>query len=89
MLASDIAFKHVGKRFRSFTYPNKNKTAKPRRHVNEMGMLEAGDEWVLWSFQFYDNGNIIVNNGRIYLRPDTEVELLEPKHVEEYAEFHE
>ena len=83
MLASDIAYKHIGKRFRSLTYPNKNKTAKP--NVSGIGTLPSGklfylrepDEWTLRSFQFFDNGNIIVNQGHFYLRPTTEVELVE------------
>jgi len=80
MKASDISYKHVGKTFRSFVYPNKNKTAKPKpttgyingRHV----WVRDPQEWSLRSFQFFDNGNIIVNQGEFYLRPDTEVEIL-------------
>lgn len=82
MLASDIAYKHIGKTFRSLTYPNKNKTAKPSpttkiSHDGRFYYVREPKEWTLRSFQFFDNGNIIVNTGMFYLRPDTEVELVE------------
>lgn len=83
MLASDIAYKHVGKTFRSLMYPNKNKTAKPLRQrvrdesTGNVVYVRQPGEWALKSFQFYDNGNIIVNAGSFYLHPDTVVELLD------------
>lgn len=83
MKASDIAYKHIGRTFKSLVYPNKNKTAKPK--VSGIGTLPSGrqhylrepQEWTLYSFQFFDNGNIIVNQGGHYLHPDTEVELVD------------
>jgi hypothetical protein len=82
MLASDISYKHVGKTFRSLVYPNKNKTAKPKSvpiqvEDGTVVYIRCPQQWTLKSFQFFDNGNIIVNQGWFYLRPDTEVEIID------------
>lgn len=82
MLASDLAFKHMGKKFRSLQYPNKNKTAKPKPTTvytlaGKMEWARAPREWVLWDLSWFHNGNIIVNGGQFYLRPDTELDLVE------------
>ena len=81
MLASDISFKHVGKTFRSLVYRDKNKTSTP---IKTRVIIDGGEiyavrprEWSLSSLHFYDNGNIFVNQGQYYLRPDTEVVVID------------
>ena len=83
MLASEISYQHIGKTFRSLMYPNKNKTVKPK--PNGILTLPSGkqvymrepQEWTLRSFQFFNNGNIIVNREEFYLRPNTKVEIID------------
>jgi len=74
MQASDLAFKHLGMRFRSLIYPNKNKTARPVVTQHAGMWLRVPREWTLGQLAWWSNGNIVVNGGEFYLYPETEVE---------------
>lgn len=63
----------IGKKFSSLVYPNKNKTAKPRRTILPTGNAAYLPQmWKLDSLYVHSNGNILVNQ-YIYLHLDTEV----------------
>ena len=78
MKATDLSIGDIGKTFRSTTYPNKNKTAKPSPvYDRESGRYTRGPRtWTIEEIWAHRNGNILIN-GRIYLRPDTDVERVE------------
>ena len=79
MKATDLSIGDIGKTFRSITYPNNNKTAKP----NAWGRVDTSDgswrwsrtpsEWTLETLYAHANGNIKINN-HFHLRADTELE---------------
>lgn len=80
MKATDLSIGDIGKSFRSITYPNNNKTAKP----NAWGKYLDGDRvrwsrtatvWTLNTLYAHANGNIKINN-HFHLRPDTEIERM-------------
>lgn len=78
MKATDLSVGDIGKTFRSITYPNNNKTAKPQAH----GTRDANGRyewivrertWTLDTLYAHENGNIKINN-HFHLRADTELE---------------
>ncbi|UVG35172.1 hypothetical protein SEA_CECE_160 [Microbacterium phage Cece] len=78
MKATDLSIGDIGKRFRSITYPNNNKTTKPspswdsvRREWRRMPRT-----WTLDTLYAHANGNIKINNS-FHLRADTELERVE------------
>jgi hypothetical protein len=82
MKATDLSVGDIGKTFRSITYPNNNKTAKPNawsRRSRIDGRTEYTRdpwEWTLETLYAHANGNIKINN-HFHLRPDTEIERVE------------
>lgn len=82
MKATDLSVGDIGKTFRSITYPNNNKTAKPNawgRRVDANGYeryARTATVWTLETLYAHANGNIKINN-HFHLRPDTEIERVE------------
>lgn len=79
MRASELSISDIGKTFRSTTYPNNNKTARPVAHYNrEKHKWVWGEptEWTLTTLYAHANGNIKINNS-FHLRADTELERIE------------
>lgn len=76
--ASELRISDIGKTFRSITYPNNNKTAKPNRYArrDENGHIQWNArevEWTLTTLYAHENGNIKINN-HFHLHADTELE---------------
>lgn len=75
--ARELQISDIGKTFRSITYPNNNKTAKPNRQTQLVnGRLEyvvRPQLWTLKTIYAHANGNIKINN-YFHLRADTELE---------------
>lgn len=80
MKATDLSIGDIGKTFRSLTYPNNNKTAKPNAHYKGLDLKRncvvwerRPSEWKLETLYAHENGNIKINN-YFHLRADTEIE---------------
>ncbi|UDL16400.1 hypothetical protein SEA_ZOOMAN_151 [Microbacterium phage Zooman] len=78
MRATDLSIGDIGKTFRSITYPNNNKTAKPTQTFDRAsGMwVRRPREWVLDTIYAHSNGNIKINN-MFHLHADTELERVQ------------
>lgn len=78
MKATELSVGDIGKTFRSVTYPNNNKTAKPSPVWDRERQRYARGprEWVLDTLYAHANGNIKINN-MFHLRADTELERVE------------
>lgn len=79
--AADLKISDIGRKVRSFTYPNKNKTAKPSRR--SAARIDGKIVWIaephvyeIDSIYAHSNGNILINQS-LYLRADTEIEFVE------------
>ena len=77
MKATDLSVGDIGKTFRSITYPNNNKTAKPnawskRYEDGRLRYTREATEWTLETLYAHANGNIKINN-YFHLRADTEL----------------
>jgi len=78
MKATDLSVGDIGKTFRSITYPNNNKTAKPnawskRTEDGRIVYTRRATKWTLETLYAHANGNIKINN-HFHLRADTELE---------------
>lgn len=77
MKATDLSVGDIGKTFRSITYPNNNKTAKPQAHGERSAegryvWVVRPRHWTLQTLYAHENGNIKINN-HFHLRADTEL----------------
>ena len=83
MKATDLSVGDIGKTFRSLTYPNNNKTAKPNAHYKRLDVPggrvvweRRPSVWKLETLYAHANGNIKINNN-FHLRADTELERVD------------
>lgn len=78
MRATDLRVGDIGKTFRSITYPNNNKTAKPSAvwDRERQQYVRRSREWVLGTLYAHSNGNIKINS-MFHLHADTELERVE------------
>lgn len=66
LTAADLSGRHLGKTFRSVTYPSADKTARAR----------PAETYTADTIHHLKNGCVLINGSATYLRPDTEVILL-------------